>query len=218
MSCVSAGPTLIRSGVLLLSLAVWSGAHSIWIESAPEGLRACFGEAEEGERDTLKPTQNFDKLEVWSADGSAIPPVVKADHVALGSPAGGVLAIHRSMPVHGKGKDAGRAVFLARHASGSGLGWKISTEPLDIVPSVEGKGEALVLRDGKPSAGQKVSLLGPDGKGAEAVADARGKVVLPAVPGRWLVSGWIEVAGKGSHLGKAYAKTWHVATLAWERP
>lgn len=41
---------------------------------------------------------------------------------------------------------------------------------------------------------------------------------LSAVGRSSVLVGWIEVAGKDRHLGKDYAKTWHVATLAWERP
>jgi hypothetical protein len=202
-----------------LSLVAASGAHSIWIESTPGGLRAYFGEAEAGERDTLRPAQNFDRLEAWNSDGSRIATKVGTDHVDLGRPENTVLAIHRSMPVHGEGKDAGRAVFLARHAGGDAqVVPKPSNEVLDILPASEGPGVALVLRDGKPAPGQKVSLLGPGGRSTETQADSLGRIGLPAEKGRWLLSAWVEVAGKGRHLGKDYARTWHVATLAWERP
>lgn len=46
----------------------------------------------------------------------------------------------------------------------------------------------------------------------------QGVLLLSAIAATGAHSIWIEVAGKDRHLGKGYAKTWHVATLAWERP
>lgn len=217
---IHAGRGIVRTLVVASFLAGSVSAHSIWLERAPEGIVARFGEIEEGQRDTLKPKQSWDLARTACAStGSAPVAKVGVDRVSLEGSCSSPLFVHGEMPVHGKGKDAGRAVFSARFAPDSGLAVRPdSTLGLDLVPVSGAPGAVRVLRAGKPVAGHKVSALGPEKATVELVADTDGLVRLPAgVSGSWTLSSYVEEARSGTHGGAKFVKVWHVATITLER-
>lgn len=217
---IHAGRGTVRALVVASFLAASVSAHSIWLERAPEGVVARFGEIEEGERDTLKPKQAWDLARATCGIGGLeLVAVVEADRVVLDGSCLAPRLVHGDMPVHGKGKDAGRAIFAARFAPDSGLAVAIdSTLGLDLVPVKGAVGAVRVLRSGKPVAGHKVFALGPGKAKLELVADAEGIVRLAMdAKGTWTFSSYVEEARSGVHKGVAFAKIWHVATITLER-
>lgn len=220
MVSIPTGSGIARALVVASFLAGSASAHSVWLERAPEGIFARFGEIEEGQRDTLKPGQSWNLARTsCGSDGPAPLARVGEDRVSLEGTCASPLVVHGGMPVHGKGKDAGRAIFAARFAPDSGLSLRVdSTLGLDLVPVAGVPGAVRVLRIGKPLAGHKVSILGPGKPTVEAVADADGIVRVPAgVAGGWTISSYVEEARSGVHGGAKFAKIWHVATITLER-
>lgn len=215
-----AGRGTVRALAVASFLAASVSAHSIWLERAPEGLAARFGEIEEGERDTLKPSQTWDLARASCGIGGVAPvAVVETDRVVLQGSCVAPQLVHGDMPVHGKGKDAGRAIFSARFAPDSGL--SLAMDPvlgLDLVPVAGSPGSVRVLREGKPVAGHKVSAIGPSMASLELVSDSDGIVRLtPEAAGSWTFSSYLEEKRSGTHKGSKFAKIWHVATITLER-
>lgn len=204
---------LLRLAVLTLS-ATAASAHSIWLEKAPNGFQAFFGEVESGERDSLKPELRFGSATVQDRTGKPVAFVLEGVRLSIPTTSTGIRLRHDAMPVHGEGPEAGRAVFtasaLAKGATTPDSAWR--REPLEL--RGDSAGVRILLR-GAPAPGHEASLLSPDGKSNEVRADESGLIALPG-PGRWLVSAWTEEAGSGVHEGKSYARTWHVATLSLE--
>lgn len=208
-----------RAVLLQMALALGVQAHSIWIEPVVGGYRGFFGEIEEGKADTLKPEQGFDKAQAWGQDGKPLAVALSVAHLELTTGQKGVAVFQDRMPVHGEGAEAGRGIFLARFLRDSTWVPKEAVvRELDLRP-VEGDRWAVELtRAGKPLADHEVSARSPEGKETALRTDAKGRIVLPSRgAGVWQLSSWIEVAGKGTHLGKTYGKTWHVASLGLER-
>jgi len=220
MSHHHAGRGIVRALVFASVLVSAAKAHSIWLERGPGGIVARFGEIEEGQRDTLKAGQGWDSVRTSCGTGGVAPSTKLAiDGVMLGGACSAPSVVHDRMPVHGEGKDAGRAVFAARYAPDSGLAVAIdSSLGLDLVPVPAVEGAVRVLRAGKPVAGHKVAAHGPAKASLELVADADGVVRLPTdATGSWTFSAWSEEARSGTHRGSKYAKIWHVATITLER-
>lgn len=210
----------MRSAMLTgLLAALGVQAHSIWIEADSSAYRAYFGEIEEGKADSLKPELGFGSLQAWGLDGKPLAVAVAATRLDVSTSQRGIALFQDRMPVHGKGAEAGRGVFLARYLRDSAT---VPKEPvvreLDLRPVAGDRWTVELTRAGKPLGDHEVSIRSPEGKPSTARTDAQGRIALPSrTPGTWQLSSWIEVAGAGTHLGKAFAKTWHVASLGLER-
>lgn len=220
MASIHAGRGIGRALVVASFLAASVSAHSVWLERAPEGVVARFGEIEEGERDTLKSKQAWDLARATCPSGGAAPVArLESDRVVLEGACNAPLLVHADMPVHGKGKEAGRAIFSARFAPDSGV--SLTMDPalgLDLVPVSRAAGAVRVLREGKPLAGHKVSAIGPSKASLELVADSEGIVRLaPESTGSWTLSSYVEEKRSGTHKGSKFVKIWHVATITLER-
>lgn len=217
---IHAGRGIVRALVFSCILADAAAAHSVWLERAGDGIVARFGEIEEGRRDTLEPKQAWELARSSCGTGGPAPSTkLETDRVVFGGTCSSPLFVHADMPVHGKGKDAGHAVFAARFAADSGVAVAVdSSLGLDLVPVPDSVGAVRVLRAGKSVAGHKVSALGPARTTLELVADADGIVRLaPDATGSWTLSAYVEEKSSGTHKGSKYAKIWHVATITLQR-
>lgn len=208
-----------KAMLLQLALALGVQAHSIWIEADSSGYRAYFGEIEEGKADTLEPAQGWSGVQAWGLDGKPLAVAVAATRLDLATAQRGMALFQDRMPVHGEGAEAGRGIFLARFLRDSvQLPKEAAARELDLRPVAQDRWTVELMRAGKPLPGHEIAVRSPDGKSVTLRTDAQGRAALPSrASGIWQLSSWIEVAGEGSHLGKAFAKTWHVASLGLER-
>lgn len=214
------------AGGLLLAVAPFVQAHSVWIEATEQhALLIRFGEPGDkfeespGHLDSLSPPL------AWSpeADGKPKAYVVekKRDHFLLvGARPDGVALGETRFPVMKRGDRPGSwPQFYVRWQPAGALRPAAPALTLDIVPA-EKPDEFRVYLRGKPLAGAKVIVehLG-GGVGGDLVADDRGLIrYATATPGTVLMTCNHKEPLPGFSAGAAYEVTSHNTALTWRQP
>lgn len=183
----------MRKMILATLLCVLSGtaqAHEVWVERDGAGTaRIYLGEPAEPLPAGGDP--EFEKLKTPTVLGQSTPSFTrKAGFLEAAVPAGDVRVWDDTVfaPWGAEGSKEG-VVYYAR----AGRAETRALLPLEIAPVVPNGSRFALLRDGKPVANAKVTIITPE-KWTRAVStDAQGRFDVPArESGRYLLSGTVK--------------------------
>lgn len=179
----------------LLAVSAGAAAHDVWIErDGTSPARIYIGEPAE----PLPPggDPEFAKLVAPKLIGAPAGTMTRrAGFLEAAVPAGDVRAWDDSVfqPWGPEGKRES-VVYYAR----AGRAEPRARMPLEITPASVGSDRFVVLRDGKPVAGTKVTIVSPDRWTRVETADEGGAVTVPSRErGRYLLT--VSIRDEGAH-------------------
>lgn len=207
--------------LVVSSLSAPAAAHEVWIERDGTGpARIYLGEPAEAVPDNGDP--EFPKLKTPALFAGnldrPVPLVRRANHIeAVVSTPGDVRLVDDNVFDPWTGAD-GKLQGVVYHAR-AGRGETRHALDLEIVPLAAGGDNFVVLWQGSPVPGAKLTIIDPDRWAKYLVADNKGTITVPARgKGRYLLSTSHEVAGERTLSGKSVASTVHVSTLTYVAP
>lgn len=207
--------SLFAAAFALLAVAPAVQAHEIWVERDAAGpARIYLGEPAEAMPEGGDP--EFAKLKAPRLVPAAqAPQIRKAGYIEVAVPAGDVRLIDDSVfdPWGEEGKKEG-VIYYAR----AGRSETRAALPMEIVPVSPNADSFILLREGKPLPGAKLTVVSPDKWSKVMATDAQGRVTLPLKEkGRYILSASHEQKGDLS-LGTAKVATiYHISTLTFVR-
>lgn len=200
---------------LLVATASAAQAHEVWVERDGDGpARIYLGEPAE-----VLPEggdTEFAKLKAPRVVGHDGAQVRKAGFVEVQPPAGDVRVIDDNVfePWGEAGKKEG-VIYYAR----AGRSDTAAKMPVEIAPATAGGDRFVVLRDGKPVAGAKVTVITPDKWSKAFVAGADGAVSVPVrEKGRYLLTATLTDTGTLTVPGGQVATLYRIATISFVAP
>lgn len=199
----------------LLAVAPAAQAHEVWVERDASGpARIYLGEPAEAMPEGGDP--EFAKLKTPRlVPDTRAPQLRKAGYIEVTVPTGDVRVIDDSVfdPWGEEGKKEG-VIYYAR----AGRTETRAALPLEIVPVAADADSFVLMRDGKPLPGTKLTVISPDKWSKVMATDAQGRVTVPLKEkGRYILSASHEQKGDLS-LGKAKVATiYHISTLTFVR-
>ncbi|SEJ15114.1 protein of unknown function [Sphingobium sp. AP50] len=207
---------MLKQSVLLaalLGLGSAAQAHEIWVERDGTGpARIYLGEPGEVQPEGGDP--EFEKLKAPQlVPASKAAQVRKAGYIEVAAPAGDVRVIDDSVfaPWGEEGKKEG-VIYYAR----AGRAEAKAGLPLEIVPTAAHADSFTLIRDGKPLAATKVTVISPDKWSKSFTTDAQGRVTLPLKDkGRFILSATHEEKGDLSLAGQKVSTLYHMASLTF---
>lgn len=190
-------------------------AHEIWVERDGSGpARIYLGEPAEVMPEGGDP--EFAKLKAPTLVGDAAAPQTrKAGYIETTAPAGDVRVTDDGVfePWGEDGKKEG-VIYYAR----AGRSDPKALMPLEIVPVSANAGSFVVIRDGKPLAASKVTVISPDKWSKSFMTDAQGRIAPPLrEKGRYILSTQQEEKGDLTLRGAKVATLYHISTLSFVR-
>lgn len=206
---------LLIAALLAATTATAAQAHEVWVERDGDGpARIYLGEPAEVLPEGGDP--EFAKLKTPRVVGHEGPQARKAGYIEVHAPAGDVRVIDDNVfePWGEAGKKEG-VVYYAR----AGRSDTASKMPVEIAPVTAGGDRFVVLRDGKPVAGAKVTVITPDKWSRAFVAGADGSVSVPVrEKGRYLLSATVTDTGDLTVPGGKVATLYRIATTSFVAP
>lgn len=190
-------------------------AHEIWVERDGAGpARIYLGEPGEVLPEGGDP--EFEKLKAPRLiPAGQAPQLRKTGYIEVAAPAGDVRVTDDSVfaPWGEDGKKEG-VIYYAR----AGRNETKAVLPLEIVPTAPGADSFILIRDGKPVAGAKLTAITPEKWSRAFTTDAQGRVALPLKDkGRYILSATQEEKGDLSLTGQKVATIYHMTTLSFFR-
>jgi hypothetical protein len=206
----------VAAAVLSIACAEVS-AHAIWTEPAEGGYKVYYGEPGEGLHENKEKLTGLGAIKIWDAAGNEVKGTLSDDHIFVKAPAGGLRASALEVDLYGKGEDAGKPFFYTRFTADAGK--KIAPTPgaaLEILPEGKDSVSFLVLKAGKPLAGEGLQMFAPDGWSKTFKTDANGKVRIEAPwAGTYVLEVGLEDKTPGKFKEKTYHSVWHAASLSF---
>lgn len=205
----------LAAAFAILAFAPVAQAHEIWVERDASGpARIYLGEPAEAMPEGGDP--EFAKLKAPRLVPAAqAPQLRKAGYIEVAVPAGDVRVIDDTVfdPWGEEGKKEG-VIYYAR----AGRSETRAALPMEIVPVAPDADSFVLLRDGKPLPGAKLTIVSPDRWSKVMATDGQGRVTVPTKEkGRYILSASHEQKGDLS-LGKAKVATiYHISTLTFVR-
>lgn len=186
--------TKLLIAALLLGTPAMGVAHEIWVERDGRGpARIYLGEPEAALPEGGDP--EFSNLKTPKlVPASTAAQVRKAGFIEVAAPAGDVRVWDDTVfaPWGEAGKKEG-VVYYAR----AGRSEAKAALPFEIAPQRAGGDSFVVTRDGKPVAGQEVTVIAPSKRKTLLTSDAAGVVTVPAgEKGRYLLTTASKDAGQ----------------------
>lgn len=197
----------------LFCLPLAAQAHEVWVERDGAGpARIYLGEPGEALPEGGDP--EFGKLRAPRlVPGSTAAQVRKAGFIEVAVPAGDVRVTDDTVfaPWGEEGRKEG-VIYYARAGRSEAKG----VLPLEIAPTAPDADSFVLLRDGKPLPGAKLTVITPDKWSKSFTADAAGRVTLPVRErGRYILSATHAEKGTGSVAGQKMATLYHIATTTF---
>lgn len=207
---------MLKQSVLLavlLGLGSVAQAHEIWVERDGAGpARIYLGEPGDVQPEGGDP--EFEKLKAPRlVPASQAAQTRKVGYIEVAVPAGDVRVIDDSVfaPWGEEGKKEG-VIYYAR----AGRAEVKAGLPLEIVPTAAHADSFTLLRDGKPLAATKVTVISPDKWSKSFTTDAQGRVTLPLKDkGRFILSATHEEKGDLTLAGQKVSTLYHMASLTF---
>lgn len=194
-----------------------AGAHAVWSEAVDGGYKIFYGEPGEGIHEDKEKLTSLGAIKIWDASGKEVKGTLADDHVFVKAPAGGLRAAALEVDLYGKGEDAGKPFFYSRFASD--VGRKIAPTPgaaVEILPEGKDSVSFLVLKAGKPLAGEGLQMFAPGGWSKSFKTDANGKVRIEAPwAGTYVLEVGFEEKAPGKFKEKPYNSVYHAASLSF---
>jgi hypothetical protein len=207
---------MLKQSVLLaalLGLGSAAQAHEIWVERDGNGpARIYLGEPGDVQPEGGDP--EFEKLKAPQlVPASKTAQTRKVGYIEVAVPAGDVRVIDDSVfaPWGEEGKKEG-VIYYAR----AGRAEAKAGLPLEIVPTAANADSFTLIRDGKPLAATKVTVISPDKWSKSFTTDAQGRVTLPLKDkGRFILSATQEEKGDLTLAGQKVSTLYHMASLTF---
>lgn len=200
---------------LLVATASAAQAHEVWVERDGDGpARIYLGEPAEALPEGGDP--EFARLKTPRVVGHDGAQVRKAGFIEVQPPPGDVRVIDDKVfePWGEAGRKEG-VIYYAR----AGRSDTAAKMPVEIAPVTAGGDRFVVLRDGKPVAGAKVTVITPDKWSRAFVAGPEGIVAVPARErGRYLLSTTVTDTGALEVPGGKVATLYRIATTSYVAP
>lgn len=199
--------------VLLAAIAGTAQAHEVWAERDGAGpVRIYLGEPGEALPDGGDP--EFVHLKAPRILKAAQPALIrKAGYIEAAVPAGDVRVWDDDV-FKPWGTDGARegVVYYARAGRA-----EIATElPFEIAPTAPNASRFRLVRSGKPLAGSKLTVIGPDRASTVLTTDATGVVDIPVrAPGRYILSAALREDVPTELPGGAVRTVHHVTTTTF---
>lgn len=213
--------TSIRSAIAVLPMlalfAVGTHAHAVWVVPAEGGYKVHYGEPGEGMLENKEKLSGLGPMQIKDAAGKAVKGVLHEDHVFAIPGAGGVTVSALEAPLYGEGEHAGRPYWHARFIADPGKQLAPTAgAALEILPDGKDSVSFVVLKDGKPLAGEGVTLFAPTDWSKSFKTDAAGKLRIETPwPGLYVLEVGVEEKSEGKLKDKPYANVYNAYTLSF---